>query len=204
MKNLALLLALFGLFTTHGLAQTETIFGNARAVGGFGAPIVEIGLNDDVYTSIGAGGGLIINGFFIGGYGMAAVDFDEIVDNDETFDNLEFGHGGLWMGFNLWPYKVLHFYGSGRLGWGAIDIQLDNGVEFEDLDQIFVLTPEAGLELNLTRWLRLAGTVGYRFVDGVDETRGYREDDFEGLTAGITLRIGGFGHRQHRRNDWQH
>ena len=43
---------------------------------------------------------------------------------------------------------------------------------------------------------RVAGTVGYRWVNGVSENRGYQQDDFNGALAGLTLRFGGFGYRR--------
>ncbi len=194
MKQYPLLFALlFGLSAT-GWAQTQTLFDNTRVVGGFGAPITEIGINNSLNTSVGGGGAVIINSFWIGGYGMGSIDFEQLFEEDEI-DNLEMGHGGIWLGFNIEPYKLIHLYASGRIGWGAVDIRFnDNGQSFEDVDQIFVMTPELGLEINVTNWFRLAGAAGYRFVNGLREGQAYEQDDFQGAIATITLRFGGFGH----------
>lgn len=173
-------------------AQEQTLFGNARVVGGFGGPIVEIGLGNDLNTSVGGGGGLVINSFFLGGYGMGSFDFSTLVDEDAELEGLELGHGGIWLGFSVPSRKLVHFYGSARVGWGALDINFRDS-NFDDLDNVFVMTPEVGLELNLTRWFRLAATAGYRFVDGANTDLGYTNDDFSGAMAGITLRFGGFG-----------
>ena len=199
MKKQVITLTLL-LFSTAALvAQTQTLFNKARVVGGFGAPITEIGLDKDYNTSIGGGGGLIINSFFIGGYGMASLDFDELLQEDGDVDNIELAHGGLWLGFSVPSQKLLHVYGSARIGWGALDIATDNQ-QFNDLDQIFVFTPEAGIELNVTRWFRLAGTVGYRYLSGTNESADYSDDDFRGTFAGITMRFGGFGNRWRSKN----
>ena len=56
-------------------AQHETLFNNARVVGGFGAPIIEMGLGNDMSTAVGGGGGVVIDNFFIGGYGVGSLDF---------------------------------------------------------------------------------------------------------------------------------
>ncbi|GJM36236.1 MAG: hypothetical protein DHS20C18_52370 [Saprospiraceae bacterium] len=193
-KNL--LIAILGLASFSLFAQHETIFNRARVVGGFGAPITEIGLGNKLNTSIGGGGGLVINSFFIGGYGLASVDFDQLIESDDV-EILDIGHGGFWLGATFKPHKIIHAYASGRIGWGAVNIELkDTGQTFSDLDKIFVMTPEIGLELNLTRWFRVAGTIGYRYVSGTNEARGYKDDDFSEAIAGITLRFGWFGWRR--------
>lgn len=175
-------------------AQHETLFNNARVVGGFGGPIVEMGLGNDMSTSVGGGGGLVINNFFIGGYGMGSVDFEQLIEEDKI-DKIELGHGGFWLGYTLAPHRVLHLYSSARIGWGALDIDFQDNSNFrDDSDNVFVLTPELGLELNVTQWFRVSGAVGYRYVDGVNEDLGnYQSDDFNGLLANLTFRFGWFG-----------
>jgi hypothetical protein len=194
-RSLPLLAALlvFGLTTLS--AQHETLFNNARVIGAFGGPITEYGLSNDLNSSVGGGGAIVINNIFIGGYGLAAADFDKLYEDGEV-DVLDIGHGGFWFGGTFQPHRLLHMYGSARIGWGAINIDLKDGTPYRDLDKIFVATPELGVELNVTRWFRLAGTVGYRHVAGVNEDRGLKGDDFSGAIAGVTLRFGWFGNRR--------
>ncbi len=197
MKKLlfTVLLSLIGLTV---FAQHETLFGRSRVVGGFGGPIMEWGLNNDLNTSIGGGGGVIIDNFFLGGYGLGSVDYTQLLDHGDI-DQLDIGHGGFWLGFQVPSHKLIHLYGSARLGWGAINVQFDDPTQnYSDVDKIFVMTPEAGLELNIARWLRVSGTIGYRWVDGVSTNNGYREDDFDGWVAGMTIRFGGFGNFSRR------
>jgi hypothetical protein len=195
MKNSFFFIA-FLLLTTGALsAQHETLFNQARVVGAFGGPITEYGLGNGLNTSVGGGGALVINSFFIGGYGLASVDFEKLYDNGDV-DVLDIGHGGFWLGGTFQPYRLLHVYGSAKLGWGAINIDLNDNTPYRDLDKIFVATPEIGVELNVTRWFRLAGTVGYRYVTGVSETLGLRDEDFSGAIAAVTLRFGWFGRRR--------
>jgi hypothetical protein len=200
MKNL-IVVAFLAFFATAGMAQHETIFGSARVVGGFGGPIIEFGLSNDIGNAIGGGGGIVINNFFFGGYGMGTVDFEALIDDELT--EIGLGHGGFWLGSTYRPHKVLHLYGSARIGWGAIEIPVDQpDVRFEELDKVFVVTPELGVELNVTRWFRLGATVGYRILQGANEANGYTNNDFQGAVAGLTLRFGWFGsHRDRDRND---
>ena len=128
MKNLMqkqLLFLAVLLTATIGLqAQHETLFNQARVVGAFGGPITEYGLSNNLSTSVGGGGALVINSFFIGGYGLASVDFDQLYEDGEV-DVLDIGHGGFWLGGTYQPHRLVHMYGSARLGWGAINIDLN-------------------------------------------------------------------------------
>ncbi len=194
MKQLSFLAAL--LLTVCTLqAQHETLFNRTRVVGGFGGPIFELGLNNDFNTAVGGGGGLVLNNFFIGGYGVGSIDFDQLIDEGDV-DVLDIGHGGFWLGGTFQPYRLIHLYGSARIGWGAINVDFNDPLPYDEIDKIFVMTPEIGIELNLTSWFRIAGTVGYRFVNGTNENFGYKDEDFSGTFAGITARFGWFGRRR--------
>ena len=202
MKKVIAVIAFALLFVCQVSAQHETLFSRARVVGGFGAPIIEYGLGNDLTTSVGGGGGIVIDNFFLGGYGLGSVDFDRLFEEGDI-DNLEIGHGGFWLGYTFNPYRVIHLYTNARIGWGVLDVNFnDNNVRYSDLDKIFVVTPELGIELNLTRWFRIAGSAGFRWVNGIDEDNGYKEDDFNGAVATVAFRFGWFGNRYgSRRND---
>ena len=193
-KNLLAIVLCF--LTVSMFAQrAETLLGNARARGAFGAVITEFGSfnNNDISTSHGGGGGIIIDNFFIGAYGLGSGDWNDFEDG-----KLEMGHGGFWLGYTSPHYRLVHLYSSVKLGWGAIDLDLD---DFNGSDNIFVATPEVGAELNLTRWLKVAGTVGYRNVTGVKESTGTKNSDYSGMVGTLTFRIGAFGRwREDRRS----
>ncbi len=187
-----LLIALVLLAAGSGIsAQHETIFGRGRVVGGFGGPLVEMGLREGFGTSFGGGGGIVFGNVFLGGYGLGAVDLKEVLEND-NIDRLELAHGGLWFGVTYPSHKAIHLYGSARAGWGALNVRLDNP-RSSDLDQIFVLTPEMGIEINLLRWFRVAGSAGYRWVNGANPNAGYQDADFSGPIGTLTFRFGWFG-----------
>lgn len=181
------------LFCGAIFAQEQTLFGRSHVTGGFGSMIFEYGLNEKkIGTSVGGGGGIVFKNFFLGGYGVGSVDFNYLLDNNDL-EKIDIGHGGLWVGITVPTNKLIHLYASGRFGWGAVDIPVDDpNFQFRDADQVFVMTPEAGIELNVARWFRVAGTVGYRFLRGANENRGYTNDDFSGSHWGLTLRFGGF------------
>lgn len=195
MKPIVFSLALF-LLNSLAAQQHETLLGRSPLNGAFGAPIYEYTIQDGIQGGVGGGGGLVFRNFFLGAYGVGAISgLTELLEGDT--DRLNLAHGGLWLGITPSSYNLIHPYLSVRGGWGVLDIELGGDQAFTDLDQVFVLTPEAGIEINLTRWFRVAGTVGYRHIAGVnDESPMGITDNLQGLIGGITLRFGWFGQRQ--------
>lgn len=189
-KNLMLIVLSF--LALQGFGQSETLFNRARVVGAFGAPITEFSqFKGDCIVSYGGGGGLIIDDFFIGGYGMGAGDIASFMEDDEKIE-LEMAHGGFWLGYTFRSYKLVHIFASTKLGWGGIDIEIDDNGYRND-DNIFVVTPELGLELNVFSWFKIAATAGYRSVSGVNTIKGQTNKDFSGMSGSLTFRFGGFG-----------
>ncbi|MBR9922695.1 MAG: hypothetical protein GYB31_17835 [Bacteroidetes bacterium] len=176
-------------------AQTETLFNNVEVNGAFGGPMVEFSeINGQTGVSIGGGGALVLNTFFIGGYGIGGQFADVLIEEDRRF--IDFGHGGFWLGYTYKPHKLIHLYSDVKLGWGKARIKefRDDDDEFSIYsDPFFAVTPQIGLELNITDWLKVGFTGGYRFVSGIDELPvGLGEDQFNSPMGTITFRVGGF------------
>lgn len=168
----------------------QTLFGDRNIVGAFGAPIVEMStINGQSLSDVGGGGALIFEDFFLGGYGLGN-DFAN-VEIGGSFYDIRFRHSGFWIGYAPSAHKVVHFYGSARIGWGKTDLRQEREVFFSD--RVFVATPEIGLELNIFSFLKIAATGGYRWVNGVENLSGSLDnDDFRSATGTIHFRIGGF------------
>lgn len=198
-----IILTLIIIWCGHNLLEaqkTETLFGQAQSVGAFGGPIVEYHYTDgDVDVMAGGGGALIINNFWIGGYGVGSAPSS--VFDIPDIRTLELAHGGLWLGGTFKPYKLIHFYSSVKLGWGAVDIEFTDD-DFNYLDDISVIQPEAGMEVNIFRWFRIAGTASYRFVDGLSSNTGLKSDEFDGLGFNLTFRFGFFGNSNWNTTRW--
>ncbi|NND08911.1 MAG: hypothetical protein HKN87_21275 [Saprospiraceae bacterium] len=201
MKRLLFVL-LASLSTVLLFGQHETLFSKSRVIGGFGGPLMEFGdVKGELSTSVGGGGGVIIDNFFIGAYGLGSVRNLRYNINNEDF-KMDLAHGGLWMGYAPQTFKLIHPYTSLRLGWGFAEIRNDPfqaGDPFYSShssgDAVFVLTPEVGVELNLTRFFRIAGSVGYRWVNDVDQLEDFGNKDFRSVTGQLTLRFGWFGRK---------
>jgi len=107
MKNLILaLITLCITSLTLEAQRTQTLFGRAQSIGAFGGPIVEYHYTSgDLDVLAGGGGALIINDFFIGGYGVASAPSS--VFDIPDIQSLEFAHGGLWLGGTYKPNQLV-------------------------------------------------------------------------------------------------
>lgn len=180
-------------------AQEETLFSDLEVIGAFGGPLIEIGsINGEVGADVGGGGALVLNDFFLGGYGMGT-DYPEysIAEGPDAGDyNIKFKHGGLWFGFTQRQFKLVHFYSSVKLGWGRTQLREDRETRYTD--RIFALVPEAGIELNVAPFFKIGFTGGYRWVNGIDKLPGLGNEDFSSPVGIINFRFGGFGNT----GDW--
>lgn len=185
------------------------------SISGFGGPIVEFSSVDDATgVFVGGGGAVIINQtFFFGGYGMGLTTDKpqySITINRENAEPLSFtnlrpqiGHGGFWLGYIHQSHKIVHWALSTKIGWGGITYsQGSNDYQIDELgsDGIFVVSPQAEIEINLFTWFKLNLGVGYRYVGGIDA----KYNTPEGLqpimasgalkspTGSITLMFGNF------------
>ncbi len=175
----------------HVAAQEETLFGDLNVVGAFGAPIIEVGaINGEVGADVGGGGALMLNNMFIGGYGMGT-SYPEYTTSSGDERNIRFRHGGFWLGYTPNPHRVAHLYSSLKIGWGSARLREDG----EDIatDRLFALTPELGLEINLTRFVKMGISAGYRWVNGISKLDGLDNESFSSPTGLLTFRIGGWG-----------
>lgn len=201
MKN-ALVICFLLVTAAMNAQRDETMFSNVDRTGAWGGPIFEYSnLDKDVQTTAGGGGALVLNDFYLGGYGMGKVEFSTTFQTDDRKDNVNFKHGGFWIGYTPLQGKVIHPYASVRLGWGKArfeSIDLRNNEKLNSLkDNIFVTTPEVGLEVNVFSFFRIAATASYRWVNGIDSIPTYTDEDLSSFGLGLTLRFGGFG-----RDDW--
>ena len=141
---------------------------------------------------VGGGGALVMSPLFIGGYGMGtSYPVHTVTTGEKPGDyDIKFGHGGLWLGVAPNSHKLINFYGSTKIGWGKARLRQDKESVFTD--RVFVLTPELGVEINLTEWLKMGLTGGYRWVNGVTHLPELANEDFSSPIGILTFRIGGF------------
>ena len=191
MKHLTLFLIC--LFVNLGLQaqdKTQTLFSDENSYGGFGGPLVVFSnINGTVVGDVGGGGAFTVNNFFVGGYGLGN-EGAQVTVEDEVFD-IDFSHGGFWLGYAFKEHKLLHLYSSFRVGWGGVDFEQNSEKFFSD--NLLALSPELGVELNVTNWFKLGLTAGYRAVSGIDNLPVLDNSDFTSMYGALTFRFGGFG-----------
>ena len=184
------------LFSTALLAQEEqVVFSKASVYGGFGGPLIELtSMNGQTGVMGGGGGGVIVNDFFFGGFGQGGNFAEHVIDNRRY--PINFGYGGLWVGYVTPTHKAIHFFSSIKIAGGGISISenRDNNNNSLYEEAVFVAQPEAGVEVNLWKWFRVALTGDYRIVCGIkgNELGGLHNSDFNALGMTLTLRFGKF------------
>lgn len=161
-----------------------------KRISGFGGPTVSYSsINGDMAIMSGGGGGVIINNVFLGGYGEGLSN--SIGSNaDATIRNLEFGHGGFWLGYEIAPHKMIHPVISSRIGWGtASGINQDNR---RISDNIFVVVPTVSAEINFTRFFKMNIGAEYRRVFDLNVLDGYSNNSFSNVGVYMNFMFGWF------------
>jgi hypothetical protein len=143
--------------------EVQTIMNSfeLKRIRGFGGPTLSFSsIGDEFALFTGGGGGLIINNFFIGGYGEGLSATSHQNDLTQLHD-IEFGHGGFWLGYEFMHQKMIHPVFSLRSGWGRIK-GTQNNVTYSD--NVFVLKPTLSAEVNFTRFMKVNVGAEYRQV----------------------------------------
>ncbi len=188
--------------TSMGLfAQDQTLFGSSQRKGVYISPFAEFYSKGNLATTnAGASISAVLDHWTVGLYAVAGADYDEIIDSEEI-ERLDLAHGGVELAFHTRPCRLLHPFLGTRVGWGVVNLDVqDDNLRASDIDEVWVIAPQLGLELNLTSYLRVYGYGSYRWVNGVDNTQAFTENDLEGYTWGIGLKLGWFGRNPCARN----
>ena len=196
------------------------------SVSGFAAVINEFsGFDKEFGFSLGGGAALLIDQkFFLGGYGLGLttqhlnsyVRYNREAATNKYSGDLytRFGHGGFWLGYIHNAHNAIHWGVNAKLGWGAVSLtdKIERGDTYKwdnyDYDNVFVITPQVDLNMNLLSWMRLNVGLGYRVVTGLNKTYEYLPDNdplqkpvekeyfdknaFNSVTGTVTLAFGWF------------
>lgn len=109
--------------------------------------------------------------------------------NEQRFET---GYGGVTLRYALYTPSFPVYVSLGALvGAGAIALVSDEHHDDQHEDVFAVVQPDITLHANLTPWMRLGVTGGYRFTNGVASS-GYDESDVNGWVVGGQLQFGSF------------
>lgn len=89
----------------------------------------------------------------------------------------------LLLGYAFKSYKPVHVVSYLQTGGGELEIGENTK------DQVFVVQPSIGIEMNVFRWFRIGADTGYRFVTNVD-TPGFNDNDLSSPYVGLRLKFG--------------
>lgn len=167
----------------------------------FASPIFEFSqVNGHFGFSSGGGGAVLLNQtLFVGGYGLklAPVIEKDLVLSGQNYQDLEieFKHGGFWVGYIHDFRKLVHFGGSAKFGWGSIAMDHPTlpGGDYED--HVLVITPQVEAEINISKWFKINGGLGYRIVTSVNENV-FSTSDFNSPEVSISFMFGWFRQRR--------
>jgi hypothetical protein len=192
--------------TTHEVRDDgpPLLFGKSLVVGGYGSVDVAYSrMFGEDGALVGLQGALLLDhrlSIGIAGYGWTNSQEapPDALGNSQRFET---GYGGATLRYSLYMDDLPVYLTVGALvGGGAIAlVDRDDDDDFDgfggrdgnDNDVFAVLQPDVTLHANLTPWLRLGLTAGYRFTSGVDRN-GYEESDINGFLVGGQVQFGRF------------
>jgi hypothetical protein len=160
-----------------------------RHWGGFGSPVLKVSsVGGSPALLVGGRGATLVNHVLaFGGGGFSLVSSAPACDGCEQRPSL--AYGGPTVNVLFFPEELLHLDVGALVGAGSADLPRP-GVD-DTRRTVFVIEPEANLELNVTDHVRVALGVSYRYV----LARGgglARDAALSGLSGNIALRFGAF------------
>jgi hypothetical protein len=178
-------------------AQDRTVVQSGDGFGGFGGPSFRVTKAAGETMVLSGGGGAFVLGrrFAIGGAGFGGTSMvDARLGGVETRGEMDLGYGGLTLEYIARTSDVVHPTFGVLLGGGAVSVWPDD-LRPRNRDRgneaFGVVEPHAGLEVNIVRWMRIGGTVSYRAVIGLEESR-LVNDQLSGVSGTLVLRFGKF------------
>ena len=188
--------------STKKSSEFKTLFGNENHNGAYGA--FTIGYSEiDQKQAVLFGGRFewIIGhsiGLGFGGSGFINEAYYELSLNSDVF--LTGGYGGFYIEPIVMPNFPVHLSFPILLGAGGISYVTDNWDNhnnmIEDTEAFLIAEPGAEIELNLTRYFRLALGTSYKFTTpfniGLPNSPDVNSDSLKGFSFLMTFKFGRF------------
>ncbi len=173
--------------------EDETLFRTKPRVGAFLSPTIKFSeINDQAAVLIGGSAGFILNrNFVIGGAGYGLVN--EVEGNMPERRLLQFGYGGLLLGYINRSRKLVHLSLHSLIGGGGLCWRTRYYNDW--YDALFVIEPGVDVMVNVTKSFRIGLGGSYRFVYGEDYARlvaGVGNEEIRGPALSLTFKFGRF------------
>ena len=171
-------------FTLTTNAQDETLFDkiNLKITGAWGGPhTIFSSFQDDNSFSNGGFGGIELGKTVFVGWGGYSMESNIVLDGapSQTF---KLNYSGPHISYSWKPQKVVHPNISIMAGPGRTFI---NDVKN---DNIFIIQPAIGAEINVFKWFRVNIRGGYRTA--LDADNSVTNEDISSLFGGIDFKFG--------------
>lgn len=195
MKKLLIFILLFPAF--HCLfaqpdSGTNEFFRSGCNISGSGGPGISVfPLSGSAAVLAGGQGGMVISDNFIvggGGYGLVNKVSPKLSNGNEGTYSL--GYGGFLLGYAFPGDKIVHPHLSVLMGWGGVEVR-NTDLQKVNRQEFFILNPRAGIELNITAFLRVIISAEYRWITDFNNQESV-SDDIKGPGGNITLWFGYF------------
>jgi len=164
-------------------AQTETLFGESglRLTGAWGGPTIgSTFFYEGGGTSTRGGfGGLEFNRVLFIGLGS---EWTDEMRDPRLGPDFKFERQGLIVDFTPLSRKAIHPRVNFWIGKGELEVN-------DETDDIFVVQPALGFELNMFQWCKVGIEGGYRLVTRVD-TPGLENEDISAPFFNVRMRFG--------------
>lgn len=137
---------------------------------------------------------LTLNNFFVGGYNIRALEFQDVHHFDAIYyedRKLGLSEGGVSTGITFLSRKLVQYAIMTDIGWGHLMLRSNESKEILMRDRINTITPVFQIKLNMTSYVQICFGMSYQFLFGVDFPQ-LTNDDFQGFNGSITARFGWF------------
>ena len=144
--------------------REETVLGwrGLGLSGGWGGWTNSLTQFDEEYSVMSGGfGGLEFGKTLLigtGGYHLAT----DVINDPGANQKMDLNYGGLMLGYGINSWRAVHPTITVLGGGGTVKLQNEGS------DHIYVVQPQAGIEINVVRWFHLGLEGGYRFVGDSD------------------------------------
>ncbi len=179
--------------------EFKTIFGDNRikVSGEMAFNMAFSSFDGDYAVQTGGSMGILLNRqLIIGGYLQGGSIDREYLQYDiggngfvEDFNDVGISHGGIWLGYILFPSKAIHPAISVQAGWGRAKLESNYNIYS---DNIFAVNPILEVELNITRFFKIGIGGHYSFVSGINTFDGLSNEEFGGPGGTFSFRFGWF------------